>query len=207
MAIVAAAVVTTALIALLFVLSSGIEVQYEYSFHVTSNTTLWDPGTHHFSVTGEAHILSPVDETFPVEGEGTATYAMVGVAFPPGEFDLQINFSTYLNTSFYGGPLNLSGVGHGVTSVVWPPNPGFVRTEELRDFSIVGRYNGLWWNATTELATIDFSMIDPDGKEFQIRIRGTSRLAFQPPPAPVAEPMVTLTISVALLVGVARRHC
>ena len=73
------AVVTSALIALFFVRSSGIEVQYEYSFHVTSNTTLWNPGTHHFSVTGDAHILSPIDQTFPVEGEGTATYTMVGV--------------------------------------------------------------------------------------------------------------------------------
>jgi len=197
LSIVLAVAIVSLLTTLLFVLSQGIDVEYEYSLHVTSDTTLWDPGTHEFAVNGTGHILSPVNETFPLRGTGRVTYTMVGPG-PPGQFNLDINFTTNLTTSFFTGPLSLSGSGSGETVLV-APTPGFIRTEELRDFSVSGTYNGLGWNSTSDKATVDFSSIGPEGKTFDVRVRGTSHLFLEsPPPEPVPEPYLLLLAGLVL---------
>lgn len=184
--------------ALLFVLSQGIDVDYEYNLYVTSDTTLWNPGTHEFAVNGTGHILSPVNETFPLEGTGKATYSVVGPG-PPGQFNLDINFTTNLTTSFFTGSLSLSGSGSGETVLVEPSTQGFIRTEELRDFSVSGTYNGLGWNSTTDRATVDFSSIGMEGKSFDIRVQGTSHLSLEsPPPQPVSERYLPMLLGITL---------
>ena len=87
-----------------------LDLTYVLTCEVTSTTMepLWSPGTHDFEMTCEGQLLAPFGDTFTMNGSGTATYSMVGGDWPPGEFDLTINFSGYLSNSFFDGPYDLS---------------------------------------------------------------------------------------------------
>ena len=156
-----------------------LDLTYELVCAVTSTTTLWNPGTHNFEMTCEGQLLAPFTDTFTVNGSGTATYSMIGGGNPPGEFDLNMNMSGYLYNSFFNGPFALSAVSHGETALVFP-TPGFVRTEEIRNLSANGTFDEFIWNMTGQIATVDFSFIDPQGKAFQFRITGSSHTSIIP---------------------------
>lgn len=156
-----------------------LDVTYELTCEVTGTTTLWDPGTHNFEMTCEGQLYAPFADTFTMNGSGTATYSMVGGGYPPGEFDLTIDMSGYLNNSFFNGPFTLSAVAHGETVLV-SSTQGFIRTEEVQSLSANGTFNDLTWNVTSQIATVDFSFIDELGKAFQFRVTGTSHTSIIP---------------------------
>jgi len=156
-----------------------VDVTYELTCEVNGTTTLWNPGTHDFEMTCEGQLSVPFADTFTMNGSGTATYSMVGGGSPPGEFDLSMDMSGYLNNSFFDGPFTLSAVAHGETALV-STTPGFIRTEEIVDLSANGTLNGFIWNVTSLSSTVDFSLIGEDGTEFEFRITGSGHTSIIP---------------------------
>jgi hypothetical protein len=130
-------------------------------------------------MTCEGQLFIPINDTFTANGSGTVTYSMVGGGSPPGEFDLSMSFSGYLNDSFFNGPFTLSTVAHGTTLLV-STTSGFIRTEQLQDFEGSGTFDGYTWNVTDQTATVDFSLIDPQGTEFQIQVTGAGSTSIVP---------------------------
>jgi hypothetical protein len=106
------------------------------------------------------------------------TYSMVGGG-PPGELNLNMDLSGYLNDSFFNGPFNLSAVAHA-TTVLSSTTAGFIRTELVQSLTANGTFNEYTWNVTDQMATVDFSFIDPEGTAFQIRVIGTGQSSVVP---------------------------
>ncbi|MFQ5950763.1 MAG: hypothetical protein ACE5KH_01600, partial [Candidatus Geothermarchaeales archaeon] len=154
-----------------------INLTRNYTCDVTSDTTLWNPGTHSFDMSCQGTVTADglfTDEPFTVQGSAEITYSCVDGGFPPCEFDADISFSGSLTSSFFGAPLVLSGSCHG-DFVVLPTNPGFIRSEEFRDLRCVIAYNPTW-NIVTPSALVDFTLIDPEGKAFQFQVSAGSTL-------------------------------
>ena len=180
-----------------------LDLTYEITCEVISATTLWNPGTHDFEIICDGQLFTPFSDTFAMDGFGTATYSMVGGGWPPGEFDLTMNFSGYLSNSFFDGPYDISVVCHGETVLVEPPTPGFVRTEEIRNLSANGTFNEYTWDVTIETATVDFSYIDPEGKAFDIQITGGSHIYIVPEfPSLIILPILMIVTLLAVIMRV-----
>ncbi len=173
------------LAALYHVLSQqGIDVAYEFTLHVTSDTVLWEPGTHSFRMTGEGHLTSPLDVTFQIEADGVATYTCAGGGGPPCPFTLEMNLSGNVTGTFMSGPFEVFTTGQGTTSLVFPGTPGYIRTEQVTGLMATGWWNGEAWNLTSQSMTIDFTDID-QGTSFDIKVTGTSHVSLPP-----EEPMI-----------------
>ena len=177
---------------------------YELAFVVTSTTALWDPGTHAFSITGEGNFSAPLVDTFTMNGSGTATYSMVGGG-PPGEFDLTLEMSGYIEDSILTGPYTMSVVAHAETAVV-ATTPGYIRTEEVMNAAINGTFNELPWNATSTSTLVDFSVIGGEGTSFQIRVTGSSHVIPEFPSAIVIPlTLIAVTLIALIVTGTSKR--
>ncbi len=169
--------------------------EYELTFELTSTTALWVPGTHSVDMSGVGQLSAPIVDTFTMNGSGTATYSMVGGGSPPGEFDLTIELSGYLEGSFFNGPYTMSVVSHGETMLV-DTTPDYIRTEEIVDLSANGTFNESTWNITSLSSIIDFSFIDNEGTAFEFRITGSSHVI---PEFPSSIVMPLILIAVTLI--------
>lgn len=178
-------------------LDLDVDTDYEITFEVTSTTTLWDPGTHSFEMSGVGELSAPFVSTFTVNGSGTATYSIVGGGSPPGEFDVTMELSGYLEDSFFNGPYTMTVVAHGET-VLAAATTGYIRTEEIVNLSANGTFNESPWNATSTSTTVDFSDIGSEGKSFEFRVTGSSHVIPEFPSAIV----MPLTLIAATLVAV-----
>jgi hypothetical protein len=174
-----------------------VDTDFEMEFTVTSTTELWNPGTHSFEVTGEGNFTAPIADTFTMNGTGTATYTMVGGGFPPGEFDLNLNMTGYIEDSVLAGPYNMTVVAHAWTVEVYPTTPGYERTEEVMNVAINGTFNELAWNATSASTIVDFSVVE--GTFFQIRVTGSSNII---PEFPAAVVMPVILVALTLVAGI-----
>ena len=178
-----------------------VDADYEFSFDVTSTTALWTPGTHSFNVTGAGNVSAPFADTFTMNGSGTAEYSMVGGGYPPGEFDLTLEMSGFIDDSLLTGPYTMSVVAHAETMQV-ADTPGYVRTEEVMNVAINGTFNDLPWNATSTSTTVDFSYIGPEGTEFQIQVTGSSHVIPEFPSAIVTPViLIAVTLIAAVITG------
>jgi hypothetical protein len=208
--VVLSAVGISLLAAVLHVLSQrGLDITYEFTAQVTSTseTTLWTPGTHTYRMTGEGRLTSPFEQAFTFEGNGTATYSCTGAGCPPGQINLVLTFVGDFNSTFLDGQMNVSVVANALTDVI-APTSGYQRTEEVRDLTITGTYNGVGWNSTTDTATVDFASMG-GGMDFQIQVQGGAHLSLPeegddtPPevghpsqdPTPDVEPNQTVTVT------------
>ncbi len=176
-------------------LELDVDTAFELTFEVTSTTALWNPGTHSFDMTGEGLLSAPFVDTFTMNGSGTATYSIVGGGSPPGEFDLNMDLSGYLEDSFFNGPYTMSVVAHGETRLV-ATTPGYIRTEEIVDLSANGTFNELTWNTTSPSSIVDFSLIDNEGTAFQFRVTGTSHVI---PEFPLSIVLLLIVIVLTLM--------
>lgn len=73
----------------LVVSQEGIDIEFEMSMMVDSNTTLWNAGYHYFEFEGSGWFKSSViNETAYLEGNGTVDYGELvtggNPGFPPG---------------------------------------------------------------------------------------------------------------------------
>lgn len=155
-----------------------LNLTYQLDCNVTSTTALWNPGTHNFNMTVQGQLFTPINSMFSLDGSGNVTYSMVGEG-PPGELDLTMNLSGYLNDTFFDGPFNLTAVAHATTVLV-PPTVGFERTEIIQNLTANGTFNEYTWEVTNQSATVDFSSINPQGTAFQIRIVGGGPASYIP---------------------------
>ena len=181
-------------------LNLDVDADYEMEFEVTSTTALWTAGTHSFEVTGEGNFSAPVEDTFTMNGSGTVTYSMVGEG-PPGEFDLTLEMSGYIDDSLLAGPYTMSVVAHATTAQV-EETPGYIRTEEVMNAAINGTFNEFTWNATSSSTLVDFSVIGGDGTSFQIRVTGSSNVIPEFPSAilmPIV--LIAVTLVAAIITG------
>jgi hypothetical protein len=193
--IVTAVVVTPSVLAQI---NLDVDADYEMEFEVTSTTALWTAGTHSFEVTGEGNFSAPVEDTFTMNGSGTVTYSMVG-AGPPGEFDLTLEMSGYIDDSLLAGPYTMTVVAHATTVLVEETTPGYVRTEEVMNAAVNGTFNELTWNATSTSTMVDFSDIGSEGTFFQIRVTGSSNVI---PEFPSTVLMPVILIAVTLVAAI-----
>lgn len=190
-------------LSLLFVSSRAqVNLTYQFDCYVTSTTALWTPGTHNFNLTCQGQLSSPINSTFTLNGTGMVTYSMVGGGSPPGELNLNMNLSGHLNDSFFNGPFNLSAVAHA-TTVLTSPTAGFIRTELVQNLTANGTFNEYTWNVTDQMATVDFSFIDPEGTAFQFRVLGTGQSSVIPEKflPIVIIPLLTAAILLAAVVN------
>jgi hypothetical protein len=192
--IVTAVVVTPSVLAQI---NLDVDADYEMEFEVTSTTALWNSGTHSFEVTGEGNFSAPVEDTFTMNGSGTVTYSMVGGG-PPGEFDLTLEMSGYIDDSLLAGPYTMTVVAHATTVLVQETTPGYVRTEEVMNAAVNGTFNEFTWNATSTSTLVDFSDID-EGMFFQIRVTGSSNVI---PEFPSTILMPVILIAVTLVAAI-----
>ncbi len=185
-------------------------VTYELNADVTSDTALWVPGTHTFRLNGTWQLQSPLDSTFEVDGSGTVTYSCASQPpFPPCQLDFNLTLESNISGTIpvLGGKVSVSITGQCETDALQTPTTGFIRTEEVRDLVITGTYslpgfvvNGIDWDSTTALATVDFSHIDNFGTSFRIRVRGTSQVSLaDTPPSPIPEFPIALGFSLIVL--------
>jgi hypothetical protein len=184
-----------------FVLSQiQLDLTYELNCEVNSTTPLWAPGTHTFEMTCQGQLQTPFLDTFTMNGSGTLTYTMVGGGFPPGELDLTMDMTGYLNNSFWNGPYTLSAQSHGETVLV-ATTPSFIRTEELQTFAANGTFDGWLWNVTGDTAIVDFSYIHELGTSFQIRVTGLGHTSIIPElPSLILLPLFMTATLIAALV-------
>jgi len=195
--IVTAVVVTPSVLAQI---NLDVDADYEMEFEVTSTTALWNPGMHSFEVTGEGNFSAPVEDTFTMNGSGTVTYSMVG-AGPPGEFDLTLEMSGYIDDSILAGPYTMRVVAHATTAQV-AETSGYIRTEEVMNAAVNGTFNELTWNATSTSTIVDFSVIGSEGTSFQIRVTGSSNVI---PEFPSTLLMPVILIAVTLVAAIITR--
>lgn len=189
-------------LSLLFASSQAqVDLTYQLDCYVTSTTALWTPGTHNFTLTCQGQLSSPINSTFTLNGTGMVTYSMVGGG-PPGELNLNMNLSGYLNDSFFNGPFNLSAVAHA-TTVLSSPTAGFIRTELVQNLTANGTFNEYTWNVTDQMATVDFSFIHPQGAAFEIRVLGTGQSSVVPEKflPIVIIPLLTAAVLLAVVVN------
>ena len=171
--------VSTVVFAPVVLAQTNLDVNAEFEFDVTSPTTLMEPGTHSFEVTGNGNIFAPFENTFTMNGSGTATYYMVGGGSPPGEFHFTLEMSGYIEESVVNGPSVITGpydmtvIAHATRAQV-ATTPGYVRTEELTNVAINGTFNESPWNATSTSTIVDFSVIEETA--IQIRLTGFSHV-------------------------------
>ncbi|UCC57987.1 MAG: hypothetical protein JSW14_06405 [Candidatus Bathyarchaeum sp.] len=177
-----------------------VDAEYELTFVVTSTTALWDPGTHSIEMSGVGQLSAPIVVTFTINGTGTATYSMVGGGNPPGEFNLNMELSGYLEDSFFTGAYTMSVVAHG-TTVILATTPTYVRTEEIVNLSANGTFNELTWNATSSSSIMDFSSINGEGTEFELRVTGSSHVIPEFPLSIVLLVIVILLTLVAVIIS------
>ena len=196
--VVSAVVVTPSVLAQI---NLDVDADFEFEFNVTSTTALWNPGTHAFSVTGEGNFSAPLIDSFTMNGTGTVTYSMVGGGSPPGEFDLTLDMSGYIEDSVLTGPYTMSVVAHAETALM-ATTPEYIRTEEVMNANINGTFNDLPWNATSTSTTVDFSVIGGGGTSFQIRVIGSSHVI---PEFSSAILMPIILITVTLIIAVITR--
>lgn len=175
-----------------------VDANYEISFEVTSTTTLWNPGTHNFNMTGVGELSAPFVDTFTVNGSGTATYSIVGGGSPPGEFDVTMELSGYLEDSFFNGPYTMTVVAHGET-VLAATTTGYIRTEEVVNLSANGTFNGSPWNATSTSSTVDFSDIGGEGTSFEFRVTGSSHVIPEFPSA-IVMPLILIAVTLVAVI-------
>ena len=155
-----------------------VDLTYELNCTVNSTTPLWNPGTHDFTMTVQGQLLAPMNSVFSLNGSGNVAYSMIGGG-PPGELDLTMNLSGYLNDTFFNGPFNLTATAHS-TTLLAPPTVGFERTEIIQNLTANGTFNEYTWEVTNQSAIVDFSSISPQGTEFQIRIIGGGPASYIP---------------------------
>lgn len=177
-----------------------IDLTYELNCTVTSTTPLWNPGTHDFNMTVQGQLFTPMNSMFSLNGSGNVTYSMIGGG-PPGELDLTMNLSGYLNDTFFNGPFNLTAAAHA-TTVLAATTAGFERTEIVQNLTANGTFNEITWEVTNQSATVDFSSISPQGTAFQIRIIGGGPASYIPEfssililPLFIAAAVIAVTIS------------
>ena len=179
-------------------LDLDVNADYEITFEVTSTTTLWNPGTHSFNMTGVGQVSAPFVDTFAMNGSGTATYSIVGEGSPPGEFDVTMELSGYLEYSFFDGPYTMSVVAHGETVLV-ATTTGYIRTEEVVNLSANGTFNELTWNATSTSSTVDFSVIGGEGTSFVFRLTGSSHVIPEFPSA-IVMPLILIVVTLIAVI-------
>jgi len=184
--------------AVLAQINLDVDADFDMEFDVTSTTVLWEPGTHSFEIIGEGDFTAPIEDTFTMNGSGTVTYTMIGDG-PPGEFDITLEMTGYIEESVLAGPYTMTVVGHATTALVTPTTPGYERTEEVMDIAINGTFNDMPWNATSTSTQVDFSYLGEEGTEFQIRVTGSSNII---PEFPTAIAMPMILIAVTLLAGI-----
>jgi hypothetical protein len=182
--VVLSAVGISLLAAVLHVLSQrGLDITYEFTAQVTSTseTTLWTPGTHTYRMTGEGRLTSPFEQAFTFEGNGTATYSCTGAGCPPGQINLVLTFVGDFNSTFLDGQMNVSVVANALTDVI-APTSGYQRTEEVRDLTITGTYNGVGWRSRSRAVPT-----------FRYRRKGTTLLPRSATPPRTQPPMSSPT--------------
>jgi len=150
----------------LVVSQEGIDVEFEMTMMVDSNTTLWNAGYHYFEFEGSGWFKSSViNETAYLEGSGTVDYGELvpggSPGFPPGEFSSHFELMGYLSNNMFTGPFSIDGDFTGVTTALpGPYDEGFIYAESLENlkgsFEFVSSFADRPLNITSDLIFVDF---------------------------------------------------